>query len=379
MPDPRRVLTIDDEPLVRELLNGILSEHGFDVLQAEDGRTGIEMAQKEEVDVILLDVYMPAMDGREVAQRLKQNPRTRQIPIIILTASAGEEEVVLGLEAGADEFVSKSVPPAELAARVRAMLRTRDLQEELIKLEQERHEAQLAFARDVQKQLLPPSLPEVPGLDLAVRYQPCGAIGGDFYDCFAVEDGRLCTVLADAEGHGLSAALLMATVRAYVHASFDGDHSPAQLLERVNRLVCRDRGYSGFLPMICVYIDAASGVIQYANAGHENPIVIKAGERQLVPLKVTGPILGIQESLPYSNAEILLDPGDILACFTDGLIEGANRNGSPFGRDRIQTLASELNEEEANTIADRIVDSWADHTDRQEEDDMTLILSQWRP
>jgi sigma-B regulation protein RsbU (phosphoserine phosphatase) len=241
-------------------------------------------------------------------------------------------------------------------------------------MEQERHDSQLAFARDIQKRLLPQTVPKLPEVDLAVRYRPYEVLGGDFYDCFG-QDGRLCVLLGDAEGHGPSAALLMATARAYIRAtSHAGNASPASLLEQVNRLVCRDPGYSGFLPMMCLHLDCRAGLIRYCNAGHEGPLLVRSNPAERIPLSVTSPILGIQEGVRYSDREVAWNEGDLLVCFTDGLTDGTGDNEMPFGRKRLEELAARHSEEPTDRLADRIVASWAEHTHDQAKDDMTLIL-----
>lgn len=375
MAEKRTILVVDDEPFIRDLIRRMLSDESFEVLEAPDGPTTIVMARNQHIDVIILDVSMPGMDGREVTRRLKDDASTRQIPIIMLTAYDSDEQIVAGLDSGADDYVTKSVSAAQLTARVRAMLRVRDLQDDLVRMAQERHESQLAFARDVQARLLPQAAPELKQLDLAVRYHPSEAIGGDFYDYFG-ESGRLCVVLGDAEGHGVSAALLMATARAYIRASLDaGDFSPAKLLSRVNGLVCRDPGYSGFLPMVCVFLDPQAGMVRYSNAGHEGPILFRNADAGVLALGVTSPILGIQEGLHYVDNELPLNTGEVLVCFTDGLTDAVGKDGKPFGPERLKRLAAGRLGEPANRLADRIVSAWQDHAGPQAEDDMTLILA----
>jgi len=373
--EKRTILIVDDEPFIRDLIRRMLSDDSLEVLEAPDGLIAIEMAQTQRIDVIILDVSMPEMDGREVTQRLKDDASTRQIPIIMLTSYDSDEQIVEGLNSGADDYVTKSVSAAQLIARVRAMLRVRDLQDDLVRMEPERHESRLALARDIQERLLPQAAPELGQLDLAVRYHPSEAIGGDFYDYFSVS-GQLCVVLGDAEGHGISAALLMATARAYIRASLDTeDFSPAALLSRVNGLVCRDPGHSGFLPMVCVFLDPQAGIVRYANAGHEGPILFRSTDAEAVSLGVTSPILGIQDGLHYADNELPLNAGDVLACFTDGLTDAVGEDGKPFGHGRLQRLAAGRLHEPANRLADRIVAAWEAHSGTQAEDDMTLILA----
>jgi sigma-B regulation protein RsbU (phosphoserine phosphatase) len=372
--DTKTILTIDDEPLIRELITNMLSGHGFHVLEAESGMEGLEVVQQHHVDVIILDLAMPKMDGWEVVRRLKANPKTKPIPVLILTASVTDSTVVRGLDAGADDYCQKGVSTAELVARANALIRTRELQDELVRMEQQRHEEQLAFATDIQSRLLPRDQPEQEGIDFYIHYEPCEAIGGDFYDHFPMGDGRICMIMGDAEGHGLSAALLMATVRAYIRASLNDDFTPAQLLSGVNDLVSRDPGYSGFLPMVCFIFDSENQKLTFANAGHERPMLIRrAGE--LKTLDVTGPIIGIEEGMAFEEEEVALNRDNILLYFTDALTDGINHDGEPFGRERIEAIAASADGASLNSIAGRLITDWKAHTASEPEDDITLMLA----
>jgi two-component system sensor histidine kinase ChiS len=370
----KTILTIDDEPLIRELIKNMLSTNGFHVLEAGSGIEGIEIVQQQQIDAIILDLAMPEMDGWEVVRRLKANPKTKPIPILILTASVTDSTVVRGLDAGADDYCQKGVSTAELVARARALIRTRELQDELVRMEQQRHEEQLSFAMNIQARLLPRAQPEQEGIDFYIHYEPCEAIGGDFYDHFPVGDGRTCMIMGDAEGHGLSAALLMATVRAYIRASLTDGFTPAQLLSGVNNLVSRDPGYSGFLPMVCFIFDSENQRLTFANAGHERPMLIRSSGK-LMTLNVTGPIVGIQEGMAFEEEEVALTSDDTLLYFTDALTEGINHDGKPFGRERIEAIAASSDGASLNSIAARLITDWKTHIESVPEDDITLILA----
>ena len=124
------ILVIDDERDLIELVRYNLDKEGFDVLAASDGMSGLEIATKHKPDLVVLDLMMPGMDGLEVCRRMRADDRTRRIPVIMLTAKAGETDRIVGLEMGADDYVTKPFSPRELVARVKAVLRrTSDQQE----------------------------------------------------------------------------------------------------------------------------------------------------------------------------------------------------------------------------------------------------------
>ena len=117
------ILVIDDEKDLIELVRYNLEKEGFDVIGAPDGKAGLEVAREHRPDLILLDLMMPGMDGLEVCRRLREDARTAGIPVILLTAKATEADRVVGLEMGADDYVTKPFSPRELVARVKARLR----------------------------------------------------------------------------------------------------------------------------------------------------------------------------------------------------------------------------------------------------------------
>ncbi len=372
-PRRRTILTIDDDDAVRAFIVAVLTGCGYEVWEASDGAAGIAILERVKVDAILLDVNMPGMSGREVAQRLKQDPRTRAIPVVMLTGSTLSDDAVAGLDAGADEYLGKPIPLAELIARVRAMVRRRELEEELVRLEQERMEAHLAFAREIQQQLLPKpgTCPE--GLEVAVRYHPCDTLGGDFYDWLETAGGRPYLILGDAEGHGVGAALWMATARAYVRASLaEGAAGPGRLLAEVNRLVCADRRHSALVPMMCVRFDLADSLITWASAGHESQVLAQTSGACTL-LESTGPMLGMIEDSVFEEGAAPFAAGDALVCFTDGLNEAFDAGQNQLGRERVEAEVRAHRALSADALADRLILVWREHVGDRVRDDLTVI------
>jgi len=124
------ILIIDDEKDLIELVRYNLDKEGYDVISASDGQTGLDIAQRHKLDLIVLDLMMPGMEGLEVCRRLRSDPRTARIPVIMLTAKATEADRVVGLELGADDYITKPFAPREMVARVKAILRRTSTQSE---------------------------------------------------------------------------------------------------------------------------------------------------------------------------------------------------------------------------------------------------------
>ena len=378
--EPRTILTVDDEDVVRTLLTKVLEAGGYSTRQANNGSDGLQIAQNEKIDLILQDVDMPGMNGHEVVGKLKADERTRTIPVIMLTGRARRSDKIEGLEAGADEYVTKPVSGSELLARVKALLRMKDLQDEVVRLERERLEQQLEFAREVQGELLPTEVPSVRGLDFAVCYRPCDAVGGDFYDFVPVGDQQAILVMGDAEGHGVSAALLMARAGAHVRSGIEvGRTAPAEMLHWINDLISADHGPDKLLPMVCASVDRGAGRLRYANAGHPPPVLLRAVGDEVVYLESTGPVLGLIEHEPFEEVGIPLGEGDVLACFTDGLNEATDRFDAEFGADRVLSIVRQHRHEDSATIAREVTSAWEDYLHGSPDDDLTLIIAKSLP
>src|SRR3954453_11727618 len=211
-----RILVADDDATSRKLLTRILTRAGFVCTEAPDGVEALKSLQAEPPSLVLLDYDIPEMDGAEGLKRWRHdgNAIIAQIPAIMLTGHGGEESEVLCLEAGADDFVTKPINQAVLRARIETQLRLRSMRSQLQKqndeLEAWRHnlERDLAAARLTQQSLIPQKPVALPGWDVAAVYRPVIQVGGDIYGWLRMADNRTLFWIADATGHGASAALL---------------------------------------------------------------------------------------------------------------------------------------------------------------------------
>jgi serine phosphatase RsbU (regulator of sigma subunit) len=207
-------------------------------------------------------------------------------------------------------------------------------------LEKRRMEEDMRMAAEIQTGLLPSSAPRIPGWDLAGSNQPCRTVGGDYYD-FAVERGRLLLALGDVSGKGTGAALLMTVLRAAVRAHWM-EPSLADAVSRINRTVCQNVPSSKYVTFFLASLDPASGCLDYVNAGHNPPILVRAGG-QVEKLTFGGLVLGIFEGVSYEGGSVMMAQGDTLIVYSDGVTETWDPDGEEFGEDKLVAL----------TVADR--------------------------
>src|SRR4051794_3522396 len=222
-PMARRILLVDDSSTMRRMIGAVLLGEGYEVSAAVDGRDGLVKARELTPELILSDYEMPELDGPGLCQALKADPTLRPIPVIMLTTLGASENKVVGLDAGADDYIEKPSGPAqiqELFARIRAQLRIADLRNELAERNKELEAAkakldlELKLARKVQRGLMPPAPRPRGVLQMAVRYHPANELGGDVYDIVRLDGNRLGILVADISGHGVNSALLSGVVKA---------------------------------------------------------------------------------------------------------------------------------------------------------------------
>jgi serine phosphatase RsbU (regulator of sigma subunit) len=239
--------------------------------------------------------------------------------------------------------------------------------------ERERIEQELRIARLIQQTLLPKSVPGLPGYDVATYYQPAREVGGDFYDFFEFEDGRVGLVVGDATGKGMPAALVVAATCSILRAvAQDLRYSPGEVLARVNEVVLARIPPNMFVTCFYAILDPKSGSLSYANAGHNLPCCCH--EHAARDLSARGMPLGLMPGMSYEENESVLLPGESVLFYTDGLIEAHNPQGEMFGTPRLRELMSK-HPMDTTDLSATLMEELGRFTAEgwEQEDDITLV------
>src|SRR5918996_1498619 len=242
--------------------------------------------------------------------------------------------------------------------------------------ERERIEQELRVARLIQQTLLPESLPGLPGYDVAAYYRPAREVGGDFYDFLELEDGRLGLVVGDATGHGVPAALMMANTQSVLRAVAQrGGFEPGRVLAEVNEVLLPYIPPSMFVTCFYAILDPRSGTLRYANAGHDLPYLWHGCDCE--ELRARGMPLGLMPGMSYEEKEMVLDTGEGVLFYSDGLVEAHNPEGEMFGFPRLRALVAQHAEEE-RALRDLLMKELHSFTGEEweQEDDITLVTLQ---
>ena len=232
---------------------------------------------------------------------------------------------------------------------------------------------ELEVARELQAELLPRQVPDLPGYRFAHSYRTANEVGGDYYDFLTLPDGRLALMVGDASGHGMAAGLVMAIANATWKTALDLDPAPERVLALLNRTLCRTRGKRTFMSVFYALLDPATGQLEYISAGHPFPFLRRADGR-VEELGEGGLPLGIRESLKLKPGTTTLSPGDLLVLYTDGLVETTDPKGmEAFGFDRLQALTAAGGAPQP--LHDRILSAFDVHSSGEPlRDDLTLVV-----
>ncbi len=238
-------------------------------------------------------------------------------------------------------------------------------------------EEELAVARRIQLSLLPARLPRIEGWTFAAAYSAARQVGGDFYDFMdhALDERRLGFVIADVAGKGVPAALMMGFSRAVLRTESMAGRAPAELLDRANRLILSDGQARPFVSAFYAEIDLESGLVMYANAGHDAPLLLSrvGGSRSL---DAPGVILGAFDGVEAEQHELVLQPGEALVFYTDGVTEARDPTGGFFGDERLLAAAA-ADTDSAQSVLDSVVSAVAHFTGGAEQaDDLTIVIIQ---
>jgi sigma-B regulation protein RsbU (phosphoserine phosphatase) len=242
--------------------------------------------------------------------------------------------------------------------------------------ERRRLRDELAFARRVQLNLMPVTPPTLPGWEVAMTYQPARQIGGDFFDIYSLphRPSVVGIVVADVTGKGVTAALMMAFSRAVLRSAAYNGSGPADALRRTNRVLVHEARTGLFLTAFVGWLDTATGLLRWASAGHEAPVIVRRGTHRVSRLTAAGALLGLFDPLSLRDHTTVLAPGDALVVHTDGVTDARDSQGNFFGEPGYLDVVRRHAEHGATGIVRAIetaVDQFQLHTPPA--DDLTIV------
>jgi len=339
-----KILIAEDERITRRSLQRQLESWGHEVVATEDGAQAWDQFQQHPFDLVVTDWDMPHVDGQKLVKLIRGVDQSSYVYLIMLTARSEKDDLVAGMEAGADDFLAKPFDRNELRVRLNAGERIILLERKLSAQNQDLAQANdrmkydLDAAAKIQQDLLPKELPDTPRVNFAWHYEPCDELGGDILNVLQLNGHCIAMYLLDVSGHGVPAALLSVTlskvlttrdpassilIAEVAKAGITEVSAPGEVAARLNHQFPMTTQNNKYFTMAYAVFDTETCLLRYVLAGQPAPILARAGE---IPKMLTGsgfPI-GIVENADFDDYSIQLEPGDRLYFYSDGITEAKN-------------------------------------------------------
>lgn len=369
------ILIVDDTPANLRLLSQMLVGRGYEVRAVTSGARALESVSVSAPDLILLDIKMAEMDGYEVCQHLKEDERSRDIPVIFISALDDIQDKITAFKVGGVDYITKPFQLEEVLARTETHLRLRQLQRYLEEANTKMsHE--LGMAAKMQQNFIPHELPKLPGYELIAALKPARETSGDFFDVYELPDGRYGILIADVVDKGVAAALFMvlswSLIRTYAR---EFTTQPEKVFDAVNQRLLQDTEARQYVTAFYGILDPHNGELIYSNAGHLPPLLVHQADGGMQKLERTGIPLGIFEEQTWKASTVVISPGELLVFYTDGVPDAQNSKGEFFGEERLLSAIRNRSGEPARQMQAGILAEIASYMDRAEQfDDIAIIV-----
>ncbi len=366
------VLIADDSEISRKICEKFLREAGFTNIHfADDGNHALEMVKSLLPDLLVCDIFMPGYTGFDLIRILKEDEDTKNIPILVHTASTSSKDVNEAFIKGATDVVQKPVQREEFLSRVSMHLENsqyrRRIREELDK------------AKILQKSIIPSAkkLSEIKAktsVDTGYIFQPTSEVGGDFWGAKQISDKLIAIYCVDLTGHGIASAMNTFRVHSLIEENLNAKVDLGEFLNKINAVLCEIMPTGQYATLFFGIIDVEKNKIFYSNAGAPYPIMIKK-DASVVVLKSGALPLGVSAEAKYQILSEDFNKDDVLLVFSDALNETANPHGDFFTDEKIAKTLAKLTDKGAQDIADSLYSRFTTFVGRNIfDDDLTINI-----
>ncbi|HEY9834406.1 MAG TPA: SpoIIE family protein phosphatase [Stenomitos sp.] len=370
------ILIVDDEPVNRQVFANYLSLQNYSISQASNGLEALELLENGfKPDLILLDVMMPRLTGYEVTQKIRETWQANELPILLLSAKNQVSDLVVGLDVGANDYLTKPISKDELLARLKTHLNIKQLKAENLRLATE-----LEITRQLQQMLLPREreLGTIAGLDIAGFMEPAEEVGGDYYDVLKY-NGSLKIGIGDVTGHGLESGVLMVMVQTAIRTLLcNNETDPTKFLSAVNRTIYDNvQRMNSDKNLSLSLLDYQQGQLRLSGQHEEMIVVREDGHLERIDTIDLGFPIGLEENIDdfISHIQVQLHPRDVVVLYTDGITEAENLGGEQYGIDRLCAVVKDNRQQSAEQIKQAVLTDVRAHIGKQKVyDDITLLV-----
>ena len=396
-----RILVVDDSAAQRALTIAHLRRWKFDVEEAADGVQALYLLRTEAFDMVISDWMMPEMDGLTLCDRFRDLPNENYTYFVLVTSKSEKADIAEGLEAGADDFLTKPFHVDELRARLNAGLRIVEMDQEIKAKSREVSDAytelksvhaelnrDLLEAEKLQRSLLPERDVEFDGGRICFFLNSCGHVGGDLVGTYPIDETRIAAYSIDVSGHGVSSALLTARLAAQLnstdrtqHLGFERDENgelvarrPSDIARFLNERMLGELSTEHYFTMALAEFDIKTGEGCFVQAGHPGPVTFSEKcDAQL--LGDGGLPIGLVDGVGFKDYEFKLDLGQSLILYSDGFVEAENFAGEFFDDDRLlNALTGRKGPQTAETLTDLLWEVRSFANGKPLGDDVSAVL-----
>jgi sigma-B regulation protein RsbU (phosphoserine phosphatase) len=377
-----RTLIADDQPDVLAALRLLLKGAGYQTESADSPNAIIDAIKKRDFDVVLMDLNYTrdttsGKEGLDLISRIQAEDKT--LPIVAMTAWGSVDLAVEAMHRGVRDFVQKPWENSRLLKVLRTQVEQGRNRRRRREKASERREinrllqAELREARQIQRRLMPAEAHQFGEFEIATTWEAAGMVGGDYLAAFALPDERAALCVADVAGKGLPAALLMSHLHAALRTVAAQAVTSRDVCAQLNQLMCGNMPLNKFISSFYGVIDVPRRVLQFTNAGHNPPLLIRS-TGETTRLTVGGKVLGAFCESTYGHQEIELRSGDRLTLFTDGLTEVRNSAGEEFGEARLRQVLIEERRQSPAELQSVIMNRVREFSGGEFEDDVALMV-----
>lgn len=389
----------------RRILTSALKKFGLEVREAGSGVEALELCRDCAPDLVISDWMMPEMNGLEFCKEFRSLQKSDYGYFILVTSKSEKAEIALGLDAGADDFLTKPVNLAELRARIAAGDRIIRMQRELSEKNRlirstldelqkvyDSIDSDLIEAKKLQQSLVSDRYRDFGEAELSLMLRSSGHVGGDLVGFFQTRERRLGIYAIDVSGHGISSALMTARLAGFLSANSPDQNiallrtesgnyvprPPKHTVKDLNKLLMDEIETEHYFTMVLADVDLETGRVIMTQAGHPNPLIQRAGG-EIEFIGTGGLPVGLIDDADYDQFDVQLHPGDRLLLHSDGVGECEALDGTLFGDEGLSALMSDLRSLRAQSFHETLVWKLAEYSEKDEfSDDISCVLLEFK-
>ncbi len=375
-----RILVVDDEidleHLMLQRLRREVRRGRYEFEFAHNGQEALDrIAESSKFDIVLSDINMPVMDGLTM---LSQIPAVDpDIRAVMVSAYGDMENIRTAMNRGAFDFVTKPIDFMDLKITIERTIDNLKLWREAL-ISRDRLVAiqnELVVAMNIQQSILPKSFPIHGDFDIYAHMVSARSVGGDFYDVYELDDGRIGLVIADVSGKGVPAALFMMACRTLMKAYSVSSDSPAEVLGKVNQMLSKKNESMTFVTLLYGIYNSETRELLYANGGHNHPVLVSPGNATSLLPSTEGIAVGIVPDIEYKENTITLETSSLVTLYTDGVNEAEREGDELFGMERFFDVLCNNSLQNAEDAVNRVFQSVSEFVgDSAQSDDITCLV-----